>query len=93
MEMHRQEPINSQTIPVESFRQERREEDTASSTQRVSNQGPKVTRTVSRQRSQSIYDQLHPRLKLNMTYCEETPQPQTQMPNAEIMAKAGLRVQ
>ncbi|KAL3510238.1 hypothetical protein ACH5RR_029639 [Cinchona calisaya] len=72
MEMHKQEPLNyQQTILVEPLRQERREEDTTSSTQRVSNQGSHVSKTVSSQRSRSIHDQLYPRPMSNVKHCED----------------------
>ncbi|KAL3513124.1 hypothetical protein ACH5RR_025841 [Cinchona calisaya] len=48
--LRKQRPLNTiPTIPVEPPRQERKEEDNASSTQCLSNQGSHVTRAVSRQ--------------------------------------------
>ncbi|KAL3513128.1 hypothetical protein ACH5RR_025845 [Cinchona calisaya] len=96
VEIHKQDALNNIPInPVELPRQERREEDTTSSTQRVSHQGSQVTRTVTRQRFRSIHDRLYPRAKPNVVHREETsqPLPQIQIPNAKIMAKVELRVQ
>ncbi|KAL3532853.1 hypothetical protein ACH5RR_006374 [Cinchona calisaya] len=93
VEMHKQNPLNN--IPTNEFllpREERREENTASNTLRISHQGPQVIRSVSRQRSRLIHDQLYPRLRPNVVHREETPQPSILIPDVEIMAKVELRV-
>ncbi|KAL3497945.1 hypothetical protein ACH5RR_040677 [Cinchona calisaya] len=55
--MNKQENIPIK--PIENPRVDSREENTASSTQRVSHHGPQVTRTVSKQRSRSVRDWLY----------------------------------
>ncbi|KAL3518998.1 hypothetical protein ACH5RR_021587 [Cinchona calisaya] len=89
--MHKQEPINNIPIrPIENPRIDRREEDTGSNTQRVSNHRPQVIRTVSRQKSRSLHDR-YPRP--NMEHREETLKLPLLTLEEDIIAKFELQIQ
>ncbi|KAL3509682.1 hypothetical protein ACH5RR_029083 [Cinchona calisaya] len=92
VDMNKQENISIK--PIENPRIERiecRDNDNASNTQRVSNQEPQVTRTVRGQRSESIDDQLYPRVNAN--HREKTLKPPSLKLEVDIMPNVELQIE
>ncbi|KAL3504098.1 hypothetical protein ACH5RR_033939 [Cinchona calisaya] len=70
--------------PVDPPRWECKEEDITRNTQRLSNQGPHLTRTVRRSRSRSVHHRLG--LRSNVAHQEKTPELLSLMLDTDIMA-------